>query len=598
MSIIPTMLRALVIGVASVVPENSPLDSVVFRSSLQILIGVVYVTIFYVVSALVRVLMGRHALVDPTESVDLHRYNVRYDVEDLYEYSANQGGHTQRKQPRPSEELYPDQSGGKSSGSIASGSATMLVRVGRGMERRVSRIAPKLKRVVDNITSVMIPSSPGDGRHVDADDHSPARHRAGSVDGALSESSSSSMSDFAAGVEPRMHVRRLGVRTDKTRIHATDALMDPTISTDTPLKMRVFPDARMDPTDTSLKQRVLPVQKIVAETADDTIQSRDADRPYSDPDYPHVSVPIVTRGYRGGVYEHDNVTGVVSDRIYTDVYGLGFAAFVLHYTMDCSSMQPTMFLLVGLTMLGARDVSVIATSVVDNMLPQATLFTRALTVFSFILLVVAQICMLMGIVRVPTYHTSARDGGITLIPAPETILEHCLARVLPTIAPLALYMVSKKTGVISNVAKTLSRAMPTTVLMALWFITCFGAMSDQIRNAVGAISVNMTVTELTETDVSVNMQLPLLILSPIVKIPALLAIISCCLTRKTMDVVAALCVVFYAKQIHVVQDVEMVQMINVAFMCACMAWFCLTLRYCTPVVHAVANLFEPKNVAA
>ena len=139
--------------------------------------------------------------------------------------------------------------------------------------------------------------------------------------------------------------------------------------------------------------------------------------------------------------------------------------------------------------------------------------------------------------------------------------------------------------------------MPTTVLIALWFLTCFGAMSDQIRNAVGAISVNATVSELSETDVSVNMQLPLLILSPFVKIPALLAIVSCCLTRKTMDIVAALCIVFYAKQLYVVRDVEMIQMLNVAFMCACLAWFCLTLRYCTPVVHAVAGLFEPKASA-
>ena len=243
-------------------------------------------------------------------------------------------------------------------------------------------------------------------------------------------------------------------------------------------------------------------------------------------------------------------------------------------------------------MLGARDVATIATSVADNLLPQATLFTRALTVFAFILLVVAQISMVMGIVRVPTYHTDARDGSITQVPAPETILEHCLARLLPVLAPFALYMVSKKTGVVSDVAKTLRRAMPTTVLIAVWFITCFGAMSDQIRNAVGAISVNATVTELSVTDVAVNTQIPLLLLSPFVKIPALLAIISCCLTRKTMDIVSTLCVVFYAKQLYVVRDLEMIRMLNVAFMCACIAWFCLTLRYCTPVVHAVANLFE------
>jgi hypothetical protein len=577
MSIGPTLLRAFVLGVASVVPENSPLDSVVFRSSLQILIGVVYVIVFYFVSALVRVLMGRHALMDPTESVDARRYNVRYDVDDIYEYE-DPGGPTV-KSPLSSEEGRTAPVGGDhSSGSVASGTATILVRVGRNMERRVSRIGPKLKRAVKSITSVVLPVNSGGGtayslnsHAILCDDHSPARPRAGSIDGGISDSSSlsdycnSDAVDVAAGVEPlrggakRVVVKADGLPTDQSDGSSTDHV-----------------NGRAQVPDSIHKNRKHPTDEILGSA--------------------HISVPVNYRGYHGGVYETVTPpTGSGSDRIYTDVYGLGFAAFVLHYTMDCSSMQPTMFLLIGLTILGARDVSTIATSVVDNVLPQATLFTRALTVISFILLVIAQICMILGIVRVPTYHTDARDGSVTLVPAPQTILEHCLARVLPMLAPFALYMVSKKTGVVSDVAKTLRRAMPTTVLMAMWFITCFGAMSDQIRNAVGAISVNATVAELSVTDVAINMQLPLLILSPFVKIPALLAIVSCCLTRKTMDIVAALCIVFYAKQLYVVRDREMLQMLNVAFMCACMAWFCLTLRYCTAVVNAMANLFEPKK---
>jgi hypothetical protein len=258
-------------------------------------------------------------------------------------------------------------------------------------------------------------------------------------------------------------------------------------------------------------------------------------------------------------------------------------------------MQPTVFLLIGLTVLGARDVSSIATSVVDDLLPQATLFIRGLTVFSFILLVSAQVCMIVGIVRVPGYHTDARDGGITLIPAPETILEHLLSRVLPLCASISLYLVSKR-NTVKNVARTLRRAMPTTVLIAMWFLTCFGAMSDQVRNAVGALSLNATVLELTETDVSVNMHLPLLLLSPLIKIPALLAVVSCCLTRKTMDVVSAICVVFYSKQLNVVRDAEMLQMLSVALLFATSAWICCTLRYCTRVVNYVGGLFERQTI--
>lgn len=257
-------------------------------------------------------------------------------------------------------------------------------------------------------------------------------------------------------------------------------------------------------------------------------------------------------------------------------------------------MQPTIFLLIGLTILGAGDVSLLATDLQDNVLPHAKLFTRALTVFSFILIVSAQVCMIVGIVRVPVYHADARDGGITSIPAPETILEHLLARVLPLFAPVSLYLVSRRDRV-EDIARTLRRAMPTTVLMAIWFLTCFGAMSDNIRSAVGALSLNATVLELSETDVSVNMHLPLLIMSPLIKIPALLAVVSCCLTRKTLDVVSAICVVFYSKQLHVVRDLEMLKMLSIALIFATVAWLCCTLRYCTNVVNYVGGIFERHN---
>jgi hypothetical protein len=415
---------------------------------------------------------------------------------------------------------------------------------------------------------------------VSVDDHSPAHTRRGSVDDVFSDESSDEV-DSAAGVHT-VHVAQKKMRhTAKTADqNATTGVKD---------SMKNTEDVSIESLQTDTIEP--PVQKGVQRTDSINWDMRPPRKQFTG-----SKLDSRNHTYNGGFHhlDADNIY-MQSDRIYTDVYGLGFAAFVLHYTMDCSSMQPTLFLLIGLTVLGARDVSCIALSVADNILPQTTLFTRALTVFSFILLVSAQICMLVGIARVPSYHADARDGSITEVPAPTTILEHFLARVLPILAPLALYMVSKRTSVAADVSKTLRRAMPTTVLIALWFITCFGAMSEKIRNAVGAISVNATVTELAETDVAVNMQLPLLIFSPFVKVPSLLAIVSCCLTRKTMDIVAALCIVFYAKQLYVVREIEMRQMIYCAFIFACVAWFCLTLRYCTSVVRIVASFFEKKS---
>jgi hypothetical protein len=418
------------------------------------------------------------------------------------------------------------------------------------------------------------------------DDHSPAHTRRGSVgdvsDDDVSDDTSSDKYDSTAGV------RGVHVAPKQARHASSEVDLSATRSVNDSIKHNEDVSVSVD----TVKPRVQ--EKEIQQKDSINFDMRPHGNQFTTPKLDlHNHTHAIPYAYDGGCHLSDTKNIYLqSDRIYTDVYGLGFAAFVLHYTMDCSSMQPTLFLLIGLTVLGARDVSCIALSVTDSILPQTTMFTRALTVFSFILLVSAQICMLTGIVRVPSYHADARDGSITEVPAPVTVLEHFLARVLPILAPLALYMVSKRTSVAADVSKTLRRAMPTTVLIALWFITCFGAMSEKIRIAVGAVSVNATVTELAETDVAVNMQLPLLIFSPFVKVPSLIAIVSCCLTRKTMDVVAALCIVFYAKQLHVVREIEMRQMLYCALVFSCFAWFCLTLRYCTPVVRFMASLFE------
>ena len=565
MTVLPTILRACVIGVASIVPENSPLDNVVFRSSLQILLGVVYVIIFYVVTALVRVLTGRTALMDPTVHAE-HDFDSHQDnIEDIYQYSGDEDIFPKSGVIDPFQGAHTHESGMTESVD----SSGLIVRVGQDVERRVRKIAS----VVSGLSVV-----PSTDKHTDiacVDDHSPAQTRRGSVDGVFSDASDDSQLDMIAGVS--------SMRQSCTRsIYVKGAAGSETNLNDISLEV-----SKRDKADHLISKNV----------------NSKEDTTYSIPRSPRRSFPKRKSSsrsytYTGGVPQvvaQEESLYIRSDRVYTDVYGLGFSAFVLHYTMDCSSMQPTLFLLIGLTCLGARDVSCIALSVKDNLLPKTTLFTRALTVFAFILLVSAQICMLVGIARVPSYHTDARDGSITEVPAPETILEHFLARVLPILAPLALYMVSKRTSVAANVSKTLRRAMPTTVLIALWFLTCFGAMSERIRAAVGAISVNATVTELSETNIAINMELPLLILSPFVKIPALLAIVSCCLTRKTMDVVAALCIVFYAKQLNAVREIEMRQMLCSAFVFACLAWFSLTLRYCSPIVRYVASFFDKTN---
>jgi hypothetical protein len=150
---------------------------------------------------------------------------------------------------------------------------------------------------------------------------------------------------------------------------------------------------------------------------------------------------------------------------------------------------------------------------------------RALSVSAFLLMVAAQIYDLVGIARVPTYHTVGRDGGILQVPAPATILEVLLAVALPVSSPVSLHFIGCRRSA-NHVSRLLRTALPCTVIVSLWFITCFGAMNEQIQNRLGVVSVNVTVTELTTID---NKQMPMLLLAPFLKVPALLCIISCCL---------------------------------------------------------------------
>jgi hypothetical protein len=528
---IASLLRSTLLCVSSLIPENSPLDSVVFRSSVQILLSVFYLTLFSTVSVVIRVLMSRRALDNPT---DIGHADFERAVAD-------------HKMLGHDEVLFEDDSDDNSI--IMSYAPNLSARNTRsGLQRKITgssgmTVLKRVGRKVRQMASVLV-VGPEDLPKCDTRRGRPAETSVDDPSSGMSDASSGDEMDDGAGVQCVRSLR--SISRPSTQQGVSDSL-----KTDS-----VLPREREDIDD---------MQSVSYQLRQDA------------------------NGYGFGM-----------DDIYTDVYGLGFAAYVLHYTIDCASIQPTAFLLIGLTLLSARDVALISDSVrLENLMTTTTLFTRALTIISFILLVVAQIFMVMGIVRVPTYYTDARDGGITMIPAPQSILEHLLARVFPLLAPLFLFFVSRKRAQRrqhkTSISQVFRRAMPITVCIALWFITCFGAMSDRIRNAVGALSVNATVAELSETDVTIDMHLSLMILSPFVKTPALMSVISSCLSRNTMDATSTLAVVFYAKQLHSVRDFAMLQMISVALMCSCAAWFCCIIRYCNPLVRAVASFFEKHN---
>jgi hypothetical protein len=274
--------------------------------------------------------------------------------------------------------------------------------------------------------------------------------------------------------------------------------------------------------------------------------------------------------------------------VYSDVYALGICVFIMHYCLDAASMNPTLFLLLGLTMLAMKDQARVSHEDVGcGKADQPLMLVRGLSVSAFLLIIAAQICIIVGIARVPTYHAASRDGGILKVPAPSTVLEICLAMIFPMLCPVALHFIRRRTRA-NDVSRLLRTALPCTVIVALWFITCFGVMNEHIRDRLGVSSVNTTVTALTSID---NKQIPTLMISPFFKVPALLCIISCCLSGKTIDIVCSLALIFYVKQYNIVRDREMRQMLLMSLIFAVFAWTMCTLRYWRWLMLRITSYF-------
>jgi hypothetical protein len=654
-AMIATLLRATVLCAASFITDNSPLDSVVFRSSLQIMLGVVYVLLFHVAATVVRVLTNRRALSDPTD----------LDVD----YDSPSGWQTPVTTPRGTSELQSgslrphttqrhrlaEVTGGSqpgTSGFVVRGNKSLISKIGRGVGRvRVlvqrAALGPRgqtrtktderdsfhiRKRSVVSVDDPFSDLSDSSGHSVDSGagvyqkkcpDPAPRRIDSSQrtvvdlrVEGApvgygqqskpvnnssqsgrlssLAEADPDDLAVCSQDVSSANLSTRTGLPVDHKKVPSLAAQCGSPQSADS-LDHSNSPLSVSQPSLCSPlggMPKTMGVNEPSGRVGSLERRSERKGLVHGDQHY-SISVPWHYEPQREAYTNSGRTAVVVSEYIYTDVYGLGFSAFVLHYCMDCASLQPTVCMLIGLTLLGFRDIWVISESVAveDLSIPQVKLFTRALTLFAFVNLIAGQVCMVVAIVLVPTYYTHARGGGITMIPSPDTILEGLLAWVLPLLAPVSLYLVGRR-GSNHDVPKTLRRALPTTVLISLWFITCFGAMSDQVRSALGALSVNTTLTELSNTDVAVNMQIPLLMLAPLIKIPALLAVVSCCLTKKTMDIVSTLCVCFCAKQLSTVRDLEIIKMLTVALIFSCAAWCSCTIRYCDPVMYGIARFFE------
>jgi hypothetical protein len=514
------ILRTAILAASAALPENAPVVNVVFASSIQIVIAVAYFFVYTMVTAAYRVLSTREAMHDPAMQREVV-FNVDDGLDDEDMSEYDDSFH------KP---------------------------VARSKLQALRDLRDALHREADRFASRVFLS------HAGLSQQPVVNLREISCDDGFSESSQNSQPEKKPRVEAE---KDFFSRRDKgtTLPHAkSETSTEGGVSE---LQVAgVFPDANVSQVRDSC-------EKTVCETQNARVETKETSRA-------HHYTP-------SNFVPNEPVDGA-SVHVYSEVYALGLSVFIIHYCLDAASMNPTMFLLIGLTVLALKDELRKSDATLDEILT----LVRALSVAAFLLMVAAQICMLVGIARVPTYHTFARDGGILQVPAPATVLEIILAIVMPLHAPLSLYLIGRRRSA-QHVSRLVRTAMPCTVLVALWFITCFGAMNDQIRNKLGVESVNVTVTALTTID---DKQIPMLLFAPFLKVPALLCIISCCLSGKTIDIVCAMALTFYAKQHNAVRDGEMQQMLVVALIFAAVSWTMCTLRYWSWLMQHITRFFD------
>jgi len=259
--------------------------------------------------------------------------------------------------------------------------------------------------------------------------------------------------------------------------------------------------------------------------------------------------------------------------------------------VDGSSMQPTLCLLVSILVLAARDTARVTDPEIELTAPEAPLL-RALSLVAFILTLAAQCCLAFGVARVPSYHAAMRDGSVLRIPAPATVVDTLLAIVFPLAAPL---IVGLGVGARKNVTQLQSLvrgALPTTCIAALWFLSALGAMDAEIKTTLGVANVNQTLADLVTGS---HVQSSVVLLAPLIKIPAVLTAIACCISGKSLDVLTTLSLVFFAKQKNLVQEPIMRDMLVVGTVLTSFAWALCTLRYWHVVVSGAAKWFNQRR---
>jgi hypothetical protein len=525
------IVRSALLCFSSLVPPNGAIAEVAFTTSMQIVVSLVYVLAYATVVVLQRILCSRTAALDPSDN--LHDELTQESLHEHLHHSRFQGNASRRGHVRAWEQLREAR---------------------HRWRQKVRRVTAQLllnRPATDKSAQSVATDVRLEGSLPDVFSDDSAEENAGNVYGAKGAKNA------RQSVIGTMHGRAVyGLDEEES-----DA--------------GVFPDPREGIASSEATPSTIPMAQSVAASSIANI--------------PHVNRKPV---YSASPYEPDDLPEDVLHtlepaNVYSEVYALGFAVFVISYSVDCTNMQTGCTLILGIAVLAMRDIVRVLDPSMDETIASHTQFSRAICVVAFMLMVAAQICAFVGIARVPSYHAASREGFAIHIPAPATVLDTLLAIVFPLLAPLLLHPICKKENV-HRLQPMLRAALPTTAFVAVWFLSLFGTMDAEMRETLGVDTVNAAVNNVLAGD---HIEVPVVLLAPLLKVPAVLAVVSCCVAGKAIDILTALGLVFYVKQKGLVKEPAMQDMLVISTIFASFAWVLTTVRYFTPLMRCVARTF-------
>lgn len=280
----------------------------------------------------------------------------------------------------------------------------------------------------------------------------------------------------------------------------------------------------------------------------------------------------------------------VSDvQFYLEVYGYGLVIFVVYYSVDMVVLAPAITLLTGLLVLCARD----AWFIINIERVQADLYlSMTMTIITILLTLMSMAEMLAA-----TQFMENAPGLPT-----TTVANVVFTYALPILACVVLSQLPRR----PSSSKTIRRAMPTAVIIAVGFIVTIESVNNMVqiyeasvRNALSSYTGSKhidydIITPFLEPfvmpvfgHVGHGLTVPNIIFSPLIKLALTFSVVTGIVNRKTAETLTALALVTGVKELYLETAPNAKDHIMRAVVTAACAAFFSAMRYSRAVLRCV-----------